>query len=91
MISEKLRILALLLPIQIWANVLKTSGENCAANFYFNTPNFNCDQCGPEAVQNPSFPEECMCEPGHKKVYDTRFDFLFECEPCPSGQTPTRD
>jgi len=34
---------------------------------------------------------ECMCPPGFVKVEKTRFDFIFDCVACPSGQAPTQD
>ena len=32
-----------------------------------------------------------MCPPGYKKVASTRFDFLFDCEPCSANTAPNKD
>ena len=48
----------LLISIQI-SRALLTETDVCQTNSYFDTPNYNCETCGNNAVQNTTSGQAC--------------------------------
>lgn len=70
---------------------MSTQCKESEKSLFYNTPNYNCQNCGTNAIRNPFDSTQCVCKPGFYKKDKKRFDFLFECIPCQGDTLPTRD
>ena len=93
----KVRALSALLVAVANSQYLVTNPRSCqlsgSANSrqYYNTPNYNCLDCGVNAMQDPKNLQQCTCLPGYRKKDGMDFEFKFDCEACSGSQAPSRD
>lgn len=78
MLKVRNLILVIAALIQI-SSGLQMDPSICQESSYFDTPSYKCLPCGANAIQNVTSGQECICKPGYQKVYDTRFNFKFDC------------